>query len=86
MAEARRRGNGLGRALIEELERIARDAHIAQLLLLTQTASEFFLGLGYQEIERSSVPVEIRVSEESRTMCPASAACMVKKLAMRVEV
>jgi amino-acid N-acetyltransferase len=37
-----RRGEGLGRAIVEDLERIARAARITRLILLTQTAQPFF--------------------------------------------
>jgi N-acetylglutamate synthase-like GNAT family acetyltransferase len=77
---ASRRGAGLGRILVEELERSARAARIEQLVLLTQTAREFFLRHGYHVIERGGAPHEIQGSEEFRSLCPASATCMVKVL------
>jgi|SRR5258708_5191168 len=76
-----RRGKGLGRILVEDLERIARAARIKQLILLTQTAKRFFEHQGYRVIERHEVPPDVQGSEEFRSLCPASAACMAKTLA-----
>ena len=76
-----RRGSGIGRLIVQELERLARAAHVTQLVLLTQTAQRFFEHLGYRAIERQSTPESVRTSEEFRTLCPTSATCMSKTLA-----
>jgi amino-acid N-acetyltransferase len=73
-----RRGIGLGQAIVSELERLARAAHISQLILLTQTAADFFARQGYHVIERSSAPRDMQASEEFRSLCPSSAVCMAK--------
>lgn len=75
-----RRGDGLGRLIVEELEKVARAARIGRLILLTQTAAEFFAHQGYRFIERTGVPQDIRGSAEFRSLCPASAICMMKIL------
>jgi amino-acid N-acetyltransferase len=75
-----RRGAGLGSVVVRELERVARSARIERLILLTQTAQEFFARQGYGVIERSDAPEEVQGSEEFRALCPASATCMVKVL------
>lgn len=76
------RETGLGRAVVGELEQRARTAHINQLILLTQSAAEFFARQGYCVIERSSAPQEMQQSEEFRSLCPSSATCMAKTLAV----
>ena len=76
-----RRGSGLGQAIVSELERVARAAQISELVLLTQTAAEFFAHRGYRVIERSTAPEELQQSEEFRSLCPSSATCMAKTLA-----
>jgi amino-acid N-acetyltransferase len=73
-----RRGSGLGRIIVQELESYARATRIDQLILLTETAREFFSRQGYHVIERSDAPREIQGSEEFRALCPASATCMLK--------
>jgi amino-acid N-acetyltransferase len=75
-----RREGGLGRTVVSELERRARTAHIHQLILLTQTAGEFFAHQGYRVIERSSAPEDMQGSDEFRSLCPSSAICMAKSL------
>ena len=75
-----RRGTGLGRIIVQELENVARAAGIHRLILLTQTAREFFAHEGYRVIERRDAPEEVQRSEEFRSLCPASATCMMKVL------
>ena len=77
---ADRRKRGLGQAVVSELERMARMAHINQLILLTETAPEFFAHQGYRVIERSSAPQDMQGSDEFRSLCPSSATCMAKSL------
>jgi amino-acid N-acetyltransferase len=79
--EPQRRGSGLGRMIVQELERRACASDIAQLVLLTQTATRFFEHQGYRVIDRQQVPQAVQGSEEFRSLCPASATCMVKMLA-----
>ena len=76
-----RRGTGLGASIVSELERIAREAKIARLILLTETADKFFAQRGYHVMERSAAPVDVQRSEEFRSLCPSSAVCMTKALA-----
>jgi amino-acid N-acetyltransferase len=78
------RGSGLGHLIVSELERTARAAQITELILLTETAAEFFAQQGYRVIERSNAPQEMQGSEEFRSLCPSSAACMAKSLEDRV--
>ena len=75
-----RRGTGLGQAIVSELERIARATQISRLVLLTQTAADFFARRGYRVIERSSAPEQMQASGEFRSLCPSSATCMAKSL------
>ena len=62
------------------MERVARAAQISRLVLLTQTAADFFEHRGYRVIERSSAPEQMQGSAEFRSLCPSSAACMAKSL------
>ena len=73
-----RRGAGLGGIIMQELEKVARGARIGRLILLTQTAAEFFARHGYRIIGRNEVPQDIQGSEEFRSLCPAAAICMGK--------
>lgn len=75
-----RRRSGLGRTVLTELERLACAAGISQLILLTETAADFFAHHGYRAIERRSAPQDMQGSEEFRSLCPSSAVCMQKRL------
>jgi amino-acid N-acetyltransferase len=76
-----RRGSGLGRSIVGELERLARADQINQLILLTQSAAEFFARQGYRVLARQAVPEALQGTQEFQSLCPASATCMAKSLA-----
>lgn len=76
-----RQGTGLGDSIVLALENAAREAKVERLILLTQTAAAFFARHGYQVIERSEAPADVQGTEEFRSVCPSSAACMAKRLA-----
>ena len=75
-----RRRHGLGRALVHGLEEHAKATGVADLVLLTETAEEFFRRLGYAVIDRDSAPSAVAASAEFRTLCPSTAVCMTKRL------
>jgi amino-acid N-acetyltransferase len=74
------RGCGAGRLIVEELERRARAAGVAELVLLTLTARDFFERLGYAPRDRAEVPAAVLDSAEFRSLCPASAVSLGKRL------
>ncbi len=76
-----RRGAGIGPMIVAHLEARARDSGLAELVLLTQTAKEFFECQGYRLIERSRAPASVQDSEEFRSLCPSSAFCLSKRMA-----
>lgn len=65
-------GQGLGRALVGAL----MASTPADLYLLTETATGYFRGLGFESIERNAAPAALRQSEEFRCLCGESAAFM----------
>jgi amino-acid N-acetyltransferase len=77
---AGRRGTGVGQRIVRELEQRARASGVKELVLLTQTAAPFFEHRGYRTVERTQVSNAVQASEEFRSICPASAICMVKTL------
>lgn len=75
-----RHGVGLGTHMLEALEARARAQGLSELVLLTTTAAPFFAARGYREIARTDVPAPVQASAEFRSLCPASATCMHKRL------
>jgi amino-acid N-acetyltransferase len=76
----RHRGQGIAAALCDRLEQQAHTHGIASLYLLTLTAEDFFKRRGYARIERQLAPSAIQTTEEFKSICPASSACMKKEL------
>ncbi len=74
------RGRGTGKALVEIVTAAAREAGIGELYLLTLTADRFFARLGFDSIDRASVPEAIRGTTEFESICPVSSTCMKKKI------
>jgi N-acetylglutamate synthase-like GNAT family acetyltransferase len=74
------RNQGMGTLLVEALEDAARSAGVRRLFLLTQTAQEFFEHRRYVVVKRDEAPESVRASAEFRSLCPASAACMLRSL------
>jgi amino-acid N-acetyltransferase len=74
------RKRGLGQELVARLEHDAQAQGIEQLVLLTETAQDFFKRLGYTAIDRAEVSDDVKQSAEFRSLCPASAVCMRKAL------
>ena len=75
------RGTGLGRALVDSAIARARDSGIETLVLLTETAPQFFPRFGFLTISRDDIPDGVRASEEFRGACCANATVMRLDLA-----
>ncbi|WP_380680297.1 arsenic resistance N-acetyltransferase ArsN2 [Salinigranum sp. GCM10025319] len=78
------RGRGIGTALCDALEARAAAEGVETLFLLTTTAADFFAERGYERVERSAVPPEIRGTSQFAELCPATATCMRTSLSGRV--
>jgi hypothetical protein len=75
------RGLGHGKTLVDSIEGYARGLGVTELYLLTTTARPFFESLGYALADRSAAPESIRATREFSSICPGSAAFLVKRLA-----
>jgi amino-acid N-acetyltransferase len=73
------RGRGLGTALVAHAEAAATNRGVAELYLLTTSARAYFAERGYREVPRSSAPSAIVALPQFTTLCPSSAALMVKR-------
>ncbi len=74
------RGRGIGKALTGRLLDMAREKGLRAVYLLTTTAQAYFGGHGFAHVPRDEVPAEIRASVEFASACPASAACMSRRI------
>jgi amino-acid N-acetyltransferase len=75
------RGTGIGRAIVTAAEDVAREAGIADLYLLTETAPDWFPRLGYEVVERPVAVAAVGESIEFTTVCRDTGVPMVKHLA-----
>jgi amino-acid N-acetyltransferase len=71
---------GLGKFIVNELEKTARQKGIYELYLLTTSAKDFFTKEGYEVLDRKDVPPEIKNTAEFSFVCPATAKVMRKFL------
>jgi len=71
---------GLGKFIVDELEKIAGRKKIDRLYLLTITAENFFSKMGYKAIDREGVPIAIKNTAEFTSVCPSTATVMRKFL------
>lgn len=74
------RRKGLGKTLCEKMEGYAASQGIKTLYLLTRNAEGFFKKMGYREVERTAAPGPIQKTKEFSTLCPETAACLVKEI------
>jgi amino-acid N-acetyltransferase len=72
------RNQGLSSQLTQQAEKYADSLKIQALYLLTTTAEGFFAKRGYKKVLREDVPDQIQGTAEFRSLCPATAVCMVK--------
>jgi len=70
------RGKGLGHRLWRVALACARRLRLSELFLLTTTAEAIFAYWGFARISRDEAPLELRQTEEYRTLCPCSAVVM----------
>ena len=74
------RGLGLGARLVEHAEIVAAARGIDELFLLTETAADWFVRLGFRPDSRESAPGPLQASPEFTGACPVSAALLRKRL------
>jgi len=74
------KGNSIGKEIVNSLITVAKSKSVSEIYLLTETARNYFLRIGFKDIEREKVPTEIKKSTEFDSVCPVSAVCMVYKL------
>lgn len=75
-----RRGLGFGQAITLSLLDQAHMEGADAAYLLTDTAASFFQSLGFRPIAREDAPAAILTTRQAASLCPASAALMVRSL------
>ena len=75
-----RRGTGLGRDIVREAERLARQDGIRDLYLLTETAVGWFPRLGYEVVDRPVAAAAVGQSIEFTTVCRDTGVAMRRRL------
>lgn len=76
-----RKRQGFGGLLVAHVEAFARAAGVERLHLLTTSAADFFVACGYRPADRLAAPQVISSTTQFASLCPASAAYLVKELA-----
>ena len=74
------RGKGTGRELVEACLDHARASGVTTVVLLTETAEQFFQNLGFARVDRGEVPKSVHASAEFQGACPSSAVAMQRRL------
>jgi amino-acid N-acetyltransferase len=77
------RARGLATALNERVLELARELGVRDVYLLTTTAAGFAARRGYEPVARGEVPDAVAGLAQFRTLCPATAACMRRRVAGR---
>jgi amino-acid N-acetyltransferase len=75
------RGQGIGEKLVSRVLEHARAFGVETAWLLTTTAEPWFARRGFVVSDRRAAPPAIAATSEFKTVCPASARCMVRPLA-----
>lgn len=78
--DARWRGRGIGKELVQRVIVTAEQRGLRALYLLTTTAEKYFPAFGFTKIARDEVPADVRRSAEFAEACPASATVMALEL------
>ncbi len=78
---ARKRGEGLGDALVRRVLLRAGADGVGEVVLLTETAPAYFPRFGFEPITRAEAPEAVKASAEFKGACCASAVAMRLRLA-----
>lgn len=74
------RGSGLAARLVDWCEAEARRQGVTTVYLLTTTAADYFRKRGYADLAREAVPAAVAGHAQFRSLCPASAKCLCKRM------
>jgi len=74
------RKQGIASSLTRAALDLAKEFHMTNVFLLTETASTFFSKQGFIQVHRSNVPENVKQSIEFTTLCPDTATVMMTTL------
>ena len=74
------RKQGIASNLTRAALDLAKEHHVTDVYLLTETARQFFSRQGFVQVHRSHVPENVKQSIEFTTLCPDTATVMMKAL------
>ena len=80
VVQDRHRGKGLARQMTMHLLQQAKTDGREAIFLLTETATDYFVTVGFQSVARNAVPAEITLTRQFSSLCPDSASCMCLRL------
>ncbi|MBK5278271.1 MAG: GNAT family N-acetyltransferase [Bacteroidia bacterium] len=70
------RNRTLGNKIVEDIIYKAKSLKIKEIYLLTETAHDYFINKGFQDVSREFIPETIKRSAEFSHVCPTSALAM----------
>ena len=70
------RTKNYGNLMWEMARKQLKESGVKHIYLLTNTATEFFMKVGYKSFERTKVPDAIAQTSEFTTFCPTDSVCM----------
>jgi len=73
---ANMRGRGIGAGLYDEMVTRAKTNGVCRILLLTNTAEDYFRRRGFRRIDRENITGPVTSSVEFASACPSDAVCM----------
>ena len=76
----KKRGNGIGIALVKAMFNIMKSKEIIEIFLLTETAAAYFVKLEFSEISRGDIPKILLVESGLDQACPCASSCFSYKL------
>jgi len=75
------RRRGIGRQIVEHVLMSAARCGVRRAFLLTTDARTYFEALGFAVIDRKDAPSTVLTTRQATSLCPVSAALMVRVLA-----
>jgi len=74
------RSQGIASSLLNAIEKSAKAKGLMELILLTETAPDYFVKKGFAQINRIDIASEVQQSSEFSHVCPQSAIAMKKSI------